>query len=158
MEADKLASPIFTPAHKADTGHDENISFEEVENRLGKDLAKKLRDKSLELYDYAAKYALNKGIIIADTKFEFGLEDEKLILIDEVLTPDSSRFWPANKYKPGFSPPSLDKQYVRDYLEAINWNKKPPVPALPPEVAEVSKSKYLQIFELLTGSQLLGLE
>lgn len=152
--ADKLDEPIFTPAHKAESGHDENISFEDVEERLGKEIAEDLRNASLALYRHATEYALEKGIIIADTKFEFGLHEDKLLLIDEALTPDSSRFWPADSYKPGESPLSFDKQYVRDYLETLGWDKTPPAPVLPDEIVAKTRAKYLQAFELLTGSPL----
>ena len=131
-ESDKLNEPIFTPSTKAETGHDENITFEKVVDLIGKELAEKVRDLSLEIYAKAEKYARERGIIIADTKFEFGLdENDNLILIDEVLTPDSSRFWPLSEYEPGKSQPSFDKQYVRDYLESLNWDKQPPAPELP---------------------------
>jgi phosphoribosylaminoimidazole-succinocarboxamide synthase len=152
--ADQLDTPIFTPAHKAESGHDENITFEEVENRLGHELAEKLRNTTLGLYTYAANYARERGIIIADTKFEFGLIDGELILIDEALTPDSSRFWPAETYQPGSSPASFDKQYVRDYLETLDWDKTPPAPELPVEVVARTTEKYVQSFELLTGQKL----
>lgn len=151
--ADKLDEAIFTPAHKADTGHDENISFEAVAERLGTKLATQLRDVSMALYRFAADYALERGIIIADTKFEFGLDDDdQLILIDEALTPDSSRFWPADQYTPGMSPPSFDKQYVRDYLSGLDWDKTPPAPPLPQDVLERSREKYLEAFRLISGS------
>ncbi|HEY8555702.1 MAG TPA: phosphoribosylaminoimidazolesuccinocarboxamide synthase, partial [Burkholderiales bacterium] len=137
-EADRLPEPIYTPSTKAAAGaHDENISFEKTVELLGADVAAKVRDVSIRLYREAAEHALGRGIIIADTKFEFGLDDKgTLTLIDEALTPDSSRFWPVDQYRPGSSPPSFDKQYVRDYLERIGWNKQPPAPALPPEVVE----------------------
>ena len=152
--ADRLDQPIFTPAHKADTGHDENISFAGVVERVGAARAEQLRTLTLRLYAEAAAYALTRGIIIADTKFEFGLIGDELILIDEVLTPDSSRFWPADSYAPGRSPPSFDKQYVRDYLETLTWNKQPPAPPLPAEVAERTGAKYAEAFRRLTGSDL----
>jgi phosphoribosylaminoimidazole-succinocarboxamide synthase len=156
-QADKLAAPIFTPAAKADIGeHDENISFEEMERRIGKDLAAKMRDVSIKLYQTAADYAATRGIIIADTKFEFGLDDNgTLHLMDEVLTADSSRFWPADSYAPGMSPPSFDKQFVRDYLETLTeWKKTAPAPALPPEVIEKTGAKYREALERLTGETL----
>ena len=150
--AGKLPEPIFTPADKAPVGqHDENISYAEVENRLGKELAAKLRDTTLRIYKEAAEYALKRGIIIADTKFEFGLDDNGVLhLIDEVLTPDSSRFWPADTYRPGISPPSFDKQIVRDYLETLDWNKAPPGPVLPDEVVEKTAANYRRAQKLLT--------
>jgi phosphoribosylaminoimidazole-succinocarboxamide synthase len=156
-QADKLASPIFTPAAKADIGeHDENISFEEMENRIGRELASKMRDISIQLYQTAADYAATRGIIIADTKFEFGLdEDGVLHLMDEVLTADSSRFWPADSYAPGMSPPSFDKQFVRDYLETLtDWNKTAPAPNLPADVIEKTGGKYREALERLTGKTL----
>lgn len=153
-EADELPEPIFTPATKAETGHDENISFDRVESILGPDLANQVRNYSLTLYRSARDYAKDRGIIIADTKFEFGLHNEQLILIDEVLTPDSSRFWPADTYEPGRSQASFDKQFVRDYLESINWNKTPPAPPLPPEVVTRTQQKYLEAYERLTGQPL----
>jgi phosphoribosylaminoimidazole-succinocarboxamide synthase len=155
--ADKLAAPIFTPAAKADLGeHDENISFAEMESRLGKELATKMRDISIALYQAAADYAATRGIIIADTKFEFGLDDHGVLhLMDEVLTADSSRFWPADSYVPGISPPSFDKQFVRDYLETLkDWNKTAPAPALPADVIEKTGAKYREALERLTGNQL----
>ena len=151
--ADRLDEPIFTPSTKAETGHDENIPFSEAESILGADVAGQVRDISLALYNQAYEYALQRGIIIADTKFEFGLIDGKVILIDEVLTPDSSRFWPAETYRPGESPASFDKQYVRDYLETLSWNKEPPAPALPDEIVNRTSEKYLQAFEILTGTR-----
>ena len=155
--ADKLAAPIFTPAAKADLGeHDENISFAEMETRLGKELAAKMRDISIALYQAAADYAATRGIIIADTKFEFGLDEHGVLhLMDEVLTADSSRFWPADSYTPGISPPSFDKQFVRDYLETLkDWNKTAPAPALPADVIEKTGAKYREALERLTGNQL----
>ena len=153
-ESDKLPEPIFTPATKALSGHDENISFEEMVKRVGGDLSKKLRSLSLEIYTRAAEYAAGRGIIIADTKFEFGNTPMGLVLGDEVLTPDSSRFWPAEKYQPGRAQDSYDKQYVRDYLEEIRWNKQPPAPALPEEVAARTTEKYVEAYRLLTGRSL----
>ena len=153
--ADKLDEPIFTPAHKAETGHDENITYEQVVERAGAKTAQALRDITLALYRRAADFALTKGIIIADTKFEFGLLNGQIVLIDEVLTPDSSRFWPAASYAPGSSPPSFDKQYVRDYLEAIQWNKQPPGPVLPADVVARTREKYVEAFRLLSGRELV---
>ena len=153
-EADRLPEPIFTPSTKADIGeHDENISFDKAAELLGKDMAEKVKNASLNIYKECAAYALTRGIIIADTKFEFGLDDKgTLTLIDEVLTPDSSRFWPADSYKPGANPPSYDKQYVRDYLESLGWNKKPPAPKLPPEVIAKTAEKYREALTRLIGS------
>ena len=150
--ADKLPQPLFTPATKAPKGqHDENISFEEAARLLGRPLAEQIRDKSSQLYNYAAEHAHQHGIIIADTKFEFGLDkNDQLVLIDEALTPDSSRFWPADSYRPGISPPSFDKQYVRDYLETLNWDKKPPAPRLPAEVIAKTAEKYREAYKQLT--------
>lgn len=156
-QADKLATPIFTPAAKADLGaHDENITFEDMEQRIGKELAAKMRDISIQLYQAAADYAATRGIIIADTKFEFGLDDQGVMhLMDEVLTADSSRFWPADSYAPGSSPPSFDKQFVRDYLETLtDWPKTAPAPALPADVIEKTGAKYREALERLTGSTL----
>ncbi|BAU49981.1 phosphoribosylaminoimidazole-succinocarboxamide synthase [Sulfurifustis variabilis] len=152
-EAEKLPEPIFTPSTKAAVGaHDENISFEAAARLLGGDLAEQVRRVSLAIYKECAAYALTRGIIIADTKFEFGLDaDGRLTLIDEILTPDSSRFWPANEYRPGANPPSFDKQYVRDYLESIGWNKKPPAPALPPEVVARTVEKYREALTRLAS-------
>ncbi|MDM4770049.1 phosphoribosylaminoimidazolesuccinocarboxamide synthase [Solimonas sp. SE-A11] len=152
--AQQLPEPIFTPADKAPAGqHDENISFAEVEAKVGKDLAAQLRDVTLTIYRQASEYALARGIIIADTKFEFGLdEDGRLHLIDEVLTPDSSRFWDAEGYRPGISPPSFDKQIVRDYLETLDWNKKAPGPALPDEIVERTGARYREAQRRLTGA------
>jgi phosphoribosylaminoimidazole-succinocarboxamide synthase len=153
-ESDKLPEPIFTPATKALSGHDENISFEEMAKHTGKDLAEKLRDLTLKIYKTAADYAAGRGIIIADTKFEFGHTSQGLVLADEVLTPDSSRFWPADKYQPGKAQESFDKQYVRDYLEAIKWNKQPPAPALPDDVARKTSEKYIQAYKVVAGREL----
>ena len=155
--AAKLPQPIFTPAAKADIGeHDENISFADMEQRIGKELAAKMRDISIQLYQTAADYAATKGIIIADTKFEFGLDDQGVLhLMDEVLTADSSRFWPADSYAEGISPPSYDKQFVRDYLETLkDWNKTAPVPALPADVIEKTGAKYREALQRLTGQAL----
>ncbi len=152
--AARLPEPLFTPASKAPKGqHDENIGFEEVERLLGTELAAKVRDITLKIYGFAAKYAQERGIIIADTKFEFGVDKAgQLYLIDEVLTPDSSRFWPADTYRVGISPPAFDKQYVRDYLETLDWGKKAPGPKLPAEVIAKTAEKYQEAFRLLTGS------
>ena len=154
-QADRLPQPIYTPSTKAELGaHDENISFETTVDLLGQALAEQVRDTSLQLYSEAASYALQQGIIIADTKFEFGLNAQgKLFLIDEVLTPDSSRFWPADQYQPGSSPPSFDKQFVRDYLETLDWNKQPPAPDLPEEVIRKTAEKYREAEARLTGRQ-----
>jgi phosphoribosylaminoimidazole-succinocarboxamide synthase len=155
QQAQKLPAPIFTPATKAESGHDENIAFAQVEKLVGPALAARVRDASIRLYQEAADYAAGRGILIADTKFEFGLDDKgALLLIDEVLTADSSRFWPADSYRVGISPPSFDKQYVRDYLETLDWDKTPPGPRLPPEVIERTAAKYREALERLTGSKL----
>jgi phosphoribosylaminoimidazole-succinocarboxamide synthase len=154
-QSDKLPAPIFTPATKEQTGHDINISFEEMVNLVGVETATQLRDRTITLYTTAAIYAAQKGVIIADTKFEFGrLPDGKLILIDEILTPDSSRFWPADDYEPGHDQTSFDKQFVRNYLEAQPWDKKPPAPQLPPEVVMGTRERYLQAYRKLTGKDL----
>lgn len=153
-ESAQLPEPIFTPATKAEVGHDENISFERVVKIVGAKLAGKLRELSLKIYRAAHDYAKERGIIIADTKFEFGLCNGQLMLIDELLTPDSSRFWPADKYEPGQSQPSFDKQFVRDYLETLDWNKTPPGPMLPPDVVAETAAKYLEAYERLTGQKL----
>jgi phosphoribosylaminoimidazole-succinocarboxamide synthase len=154
-ESSELPEPIFTPSTKAETGHDENISFEQAARIIGDDLAVQARDLSLQIYKAGRDYARERGIIIADTKFEFGeSEDGRLILIDEVMTPDSSRFWPADHYHPGKSQPSFDKQYVRDYLETLDWNKTPPGPVLPPDVVARTSAKYLEAYERLTGKKL----
>src|ERR1700676_515405 len=153
-ESDQLPEPIFTPATKAATGHDENISFEQAAALIGQDLARKVRDLSLEIYRRAAAYAAPRGILLADTKFEFGLLGNDLIWIDEALTPDSSRFWPANQYQPGGPQSSFDKQFVRDYLERIRWPKTPPGPELPPEVVAATRAKYREAFRILVGREL----
>jgi phosphoribosylaminoimidazole-succinocarboxamide synthase len=153
-ESSELPAPIFTPATKAESGHDENISFEQAARIVGEDIAEQARAATVKIYRYARDYARQRGIIIADTKFEFGLLDGKLILIDEILTPDSSRFWPADQYRPGQGQPSFDKQFVRDYLETLDWNKTPPAPALPPEVVAKTQAKYLEAYERLTGQKL----
>ena len=153
-ESDQLPEPIFTPATKATTGHDENVPFDEMVRQVGGELSEQLRDLTLKVYRRASDYARTKGIIIADTKFEFGRTAKGITLADEVLTPDSSRFWPADKYKPGSAQDSYDKQYVRDYLETIRWNKQPPAPALPVEVARKTSEKYLEAYQQLTGRKL----
>jgi phosphoribosylaminoimidazole-succinocarboxamide synthase len=153
-ESDKLPEPIFTPATKALSGHDENISFAEMCKRIDPELARKLRDLSLNIYKKAADYAASRGIIIADTKFEFGHTLQGLVLADEVLTPDSSRFWPADKYQPGKAQESYDKQFVRDYLETIHWNKQPPAPSLPDEVTRKTSEKYIQAYRVLARQEL----
>jgi len=154
-ESAKLEKPIFTPATKAETGHDENISEEQMAEIVGREVMETLREISLRVYSEAADYARGRGIIIADTKFEFGRDREgRIILIDEVLTPDSSRFWPVDSYEVGKSQPSFDKQYVRDYLESIKWNKQPPCPELPPEIAQATTKRYLEAYQLITGEAL----
>ncbi len=150
-ESDQLPTPIFTPATKAETGHDENIPFERMSEIIGAERAAALRDLSLQIYGRASEYARGRGIILADTKFEFGLLDDQIILIDEVLTPDSSRFWPADQYQPGGGQPSYDKQFVRDWLESTTWDKNSPPPLLPADVIERTRSKYVEAFERLTG-------
>jgi phosphoribosylaminoimidazole-succinocarboxamide synthase len=155
-ESDKLPEPIFTPATKAETGHDENIPFETMVGIVGKEIGEELRRRSLEIFIKGAEYALKRGIIIADTKFEFGLLDGELILIDEVLTPDSSRFWPADRYQPGKGQPSFDKQFVRDWLTQSGWDKNSPPPSLPADVAEKTSVKYVEAFEILTGRKFDG--
>jgi phosphoribosylaminoimidazole-succinocarboxamide synthase len=149
-ESDKLPEPIFTPATKEDTGHDINVTQQHIEGVIGKEVAERLKQVSIAIYKKASDYACTKGIIISDTKFEFGMHDDKLILIDEVLTPDSSRFWPNDQYQPGKSQPSFDKQFVRDYLETLDWDKTPPAPNLPKEIIEKTTQKYLQALKLLT--------
>ncbi len=155
-DGDRLPDPIFTPATKAQSGHDVNVPFEHVANLLGKDLAGQLRDLTLEIYCRASAYALERGIILADTKLEFGFIDGKLTLADEVLTPDSSRYWPAATYRPGGAQFSFDKQYVRDYLETLNWDKRPPAPALPEEVVLKTSDKYQEAYSQLTGKSLVS--
>ena len=150
-ESGQLNEPIFTPSTKADVGHDENVSLKEMRKIVGTALAKKIRKVSLELYQRASLHALSKGIIIADTKFEFGLDKDELVLVDEAFTPDSSRFWPLATYASGKGQPSLDKQFVRDYLESTKWDKKSDPPALPPDIIEMTSQKYLEIYKLLTG-------
>jgi phosphoribosylaminoimidazole-succinocarboxamide synthase len=153
-ESDKLRDPIFTPATKAVTGHDENIPFERAAEMIGSSLADKVRTTTLELYRRAATYAEPRGILLADTKFEFGLRNNELLWIDEALTPDSSRFWPAAEYQPGGPQPSFDKQFVRDYLERIQWSKTPPGPDLPPDVVAATRAKYREAFRILVGREL----
>jgi len=153
-ESDQFPEPIFTPSTKATSGHDENIPFSEMVRLIGEELAEQLRDLTLKVYKKAADYARGRGIIIADTKFEFGRTARGITLADEVLTPDSSRFWPANQYEPARAQDSYDKQYVRDYLEEIRWNKQPPAPALPVEVARKTSEKYLEAYQQLTGRKL----
>ncbi|MGZ8796744.1 MAG: phosphoribosylaminoimidazolesuccinocarboxamide synthase [Thermoanaerobaculia bacterium] len=152
--ASKLSKPIFTPATKEESGHDVNISFQEMSERIGEDLAAQLRDLTLNIYTRAAEYALTRDIIIADTKFEFGLLKGRVVWIDEALTPDSSRFWPARQYAPGRNPPSYDKQFVRDWLESTGWDKNPPAPELPSEVVARTREKYLEAYRQLTGTEL----
>src|SRR5262245_25370905 len=155
VESAKLPQAIFTPSTKAEEGHDENITEDQVREIIGEEKTALLRDTSLRLYTEAHEYARQRGIIIADTKFEFGMDkDGQLLLVDEVLTPDSSRFWPADEYAPGRSQPSFDKQFVRDYLETLNWDKKPPAPSIPNEIAEATTARYLEAYRLLTGKEL----
>jgi len=151
QESEKLPEPIFTPSTKNERGHDENISFKQLVALIGEETAALCREKSLAIYTKAADYALTRGIIIADTKFEFGFKDGKFILIDEVLSPDSSRFWPLDRYQVGRSQPSFDKQPIRDYLDSLDWDKKPPAPKLPDEVVKASAERYRQVQRLLTG-------
>ena len=153
-ESDQLPEPIFTPATKAASGHDENISFDEMVKHVGAEQGEQLRNLTLKIYQKAANYAATRGIIIADTKFEFGRTAKGIVLADEVMTPDSSRFWPADTYEPGRAQQSYDKQYVRDYLESIRWNKLPPAPALPPDVAANTSAKYVEAYRRLTGRDL----
>jgi len=155
-QAQKLPEPIFTPARKAQTGHDENITWHEAARMVEPGILRKLKDITLALYEKAADYTRGKGIIIADTKFEFGEDSSGIFLIDEALTPDSSRFWPASSYQSGTTPPSFDKQFVRDYLETLTWDKAPPAPALPEEIVEKTREKYLEAYELLTGKRFDG--
>ncbi len=151
---DRLPEPLFTPSTKADEGHDENITFAELEALLGKDMAATLRDMSLTIYQQGAEYALERGLILADTKFEFGVLDGEVILCDEVLTPDSSRFWDLERYEPGKAQESFDKQYLRDYLETLDWDKQPPAPELPEAIIEQTSKRYLEAYRLLTGTDL----
>ena len=154
LESAELEQPLFTPSTKADEGHDENISFKQAVEIEGRETAEKVRDLSLQIYTEARNYARERGIIIADTKFEFGRIDDELILIDEVLTPDSSRFWPLDEYEPGRGQHAFDKQYVRDYLETLDWDKAPPGPELPAEIIEKSQARYLEAYQRLTGTEL----
>jgi len=156
-QSERLPAPIFTPATKEDSGHDVNISYEQMVARVGPGLAQELRERTLRLYTEAADFARSKGVIIADTKFEFGhTSDGRLILIDEILTPDSSRFWPADKYEPGRDQESFDKQYVRNFLEKLNWDKRPPAPRLPDDVVEGTRRRYAEAYERLTGQRFDG--
>ena len=157
QQAAQLPEPIFTPSTKAEVGdHDINVSFEEVENRIGADKAAQIRDKSIQLYRHAADYARSRGIIIADTKFEFGVDaNDEIVLIDEILTPDSSRYWPADEYRVGISPPSFDKQFVRDYLETLDWDKTPPAPPIPADIIARTQQKYQQVRDILLGAPAL---
>ncbi|RLI92146.1 MAG: phosphoribosylaminoimidazolesuccinocarboxamide synthase [Candidatus Altiarchaeales archaeon] len=154
VEAEKLPEPIFTPSIKSERGHDINITEEKAKSIAGDEILEEIKEKSIKIYEKASRHAESKGIIIADTKFEFGIYDNELILIDEILTPDSSRFWPREAYTPGRAQESLDKQFVRDYLEEINWNKKPPAPKLPESIVEETSRRYIEIYERLTGSKI----
>jgi len=154
VESAELPEPMFTPSTKATTGHDENISFDRAAQIIGPELAEQVRDLSLSIYSRAREYALEKGIIICDTKFEFGMEGSRLLLIDEVLTPDSSRFWPADEYEPGKSQPSFDKQFIRDFLETLDWDKSPPGPELPSAIVEATSQRYVEAYRRLTGKDL----
>ena len=154
--ASKLPEPIFTPATKEESGHDQNISIDRMGEIVGRDLANRLRDRTLSIYQQAADYAASRGIIIADTKFEFGLDGDRIVWIDEALTPDSSRFWPADQYAVGSNPPSFDKQFVRDWLESTGWDKNPPAPELPADVVEKTREKYIAAYEQLTGTKFSG--
>ncbi len=154
VESSQLPHPVFTPATKAEEGHDINVTIDEMARTIGEDLTRRLEEISLKIYGEAASYAETRGIIICDTKFEFGLRDGRLILVDEVLTPDSSRFWPRDVYEPGKPQPSFDKQFVRDYLETLDWDKRPPAPALPDDITKITSEKYLEAFRLLTGHDL----
>ena len=153
-DSDRLPQPIFTPATKAETGHDENISEEQAAKIVGQDNIRQLKELTLSVYGRAVEFALKRGIIICDTKFEFGTIDGRISIVDEMLTPDSSRFWPADKYSPGKPQPSFDKQFVRDYLERIHWNKQPPAPALPEEIVNATSAKYVEALRILTGRDL----
>jgi phosphoribosylaminoimidazole-succinocarboxamide synthase len=154
LESSRLPEPLFTPSTKAQSGHDENISIEQAGEIVGADLAERLKDMTLAIYSTAAAYAVTRGILLADTKFEFGFLNGQLILADEVLTPDSSRFWPSSEYQPGGAQSSFDKQFVRDYLETLTWNKQPPAPELPEEIVRKTQQKYLEAYERLTGRTL----
>lgn len=156
--ADRLPEPLFTPATKADTGHDENITWKECRAILGDEVALQVRRLSIELYEHGRAHAAQRGILVGDTKFEFGILDGSVILIDEVLTPDSSRFWPKAEYQPGSNPPSFDKQFVRDHLESLDWNKQPPAPSLPPEIIARTSEKYQEAYRTLTGRLLPAAE
>lgn len=153
-ESERLPEPIFTPSTKEDTGHDINVSENYIREKIGDNLVDELKNKSLAIYKKASEFAIEKGIIIADTKFEFGINQNKLILIDEILTPDSSRFWPEDEYSLGKSQPSFDKQFVRDYLESLDWDKQSPAPELPPEIVEKTTEKYMQVLEMITEAKL----
>ena len=153
-DSDRLPEPVFTPATKAETGHDENISEEQAAKIIGQDTVRRLKELTLQLYSRGVEYAKTRGIIVCDTKFEFGLIDGKISIVDEMLTPDSSRFWPADQYSPGKSQPSFDKQFVRDYLEKIGWNKQPPAPELPDDIVNATSAKYVEALRLLTGHDL----
>lgn len=153
-QGDMLPETLFTPATKAETGHDENITWRQCRAILGDEIALQVREWTIDLYEHGRAYAAGRGIIVADTKFEFGMLDGEVVLIDEVLTPDSSRFWPEAEYAPGGSPPSFDKQFVRDYLESLDWNKQPPAPSLPPEIVENTSAKYIEAYDRLTGLKL----
>jgi phosphoribosylaminoimidazole-succinocarboxamide synthase len=153
-DSDRLPEPIFTPATKAETGHDENISEEQAAKVIGQDIVRQLKELTLQLYSRGVDYARTRGIIVCDTKFEFGLIDGKISIVDEMLTPDSSRFWPADQYSPGKPQPSFDKQFVRDYLEKIGWNKQPPAPELPDDIVKATSAKYVEALRLLTGRDL----
>jgi phosphoribosylaminoimidazole-succinocarboxamide synthase len=152
-QASKLPQPIFTPATKATSGHDENITIQQARQIVGADVLEEIEEKSIRIYESALKHALSKGIILADTKFEFGIYNDEIILIDEALTPDSSRYWPLDLYQEGISPPSFDKQFVRDYLESIGWDKKPPAPRLPSEIIQKTSEKYIECFERICGKK-----
>ncbi len=154
-QAQKLPEPIFTPSTKAQEGHDENVSFEELANKIGSEMAEKLRDVSIALYNKASRHAESKGLILADTKFEFGVIDGKLVVADEVFTPDSSRFWAMDDYEPGRPQKSFDKQYLRDYLESVKWDKKPPAPSLPEDIIKKTEAKYIEAYERITGKKLV---
>jgi len=152
-QADQLPQPIFTPSTKATSGHDENINREQGVKLVGKDVFDEVEEKTIRIYEAGARHAKSKGIILADTKFEFGIYQEEIILIDEVLTPDSSRYWPVSSYQPGQSPPSYDKQFVRDYLEGMNWDKKPPAPKLPEDIISKTSGKYIEAYEKISGKK-----
>ena len=155
-QAERLPHTIFTPATKAESGHDENISFEEVCEKVGDEVGRRLRNLTIAIYEKTRSYAGDRGIIISDTKFEFGRTEDGIILIDEILTPDSSRFWPTESYRIGISPPSFDKQFLRDYLEGLDWDKTPPAPELPPDIVRKTREKYLEAYRLLTGRKFMA--